>query len=126
MSIERLAVTPRGARSLLLLLVFALASIAVASLTGVSTADADGGQFGILQVYTKQNPRWEAPGRGPHRPTTKPYKPQHLPPEDLPVRGHATGGSRALNRFDVAALVGILVIAYTAEWLASSVRLSPA
>jgi NhaP-type Na+/H+ or K+/H+ antiporter len=82
----------------------------------------------LVLVYTKQNPRWEAPGRGPHKQQlTKPYKPARVPPDSLPPR-HAKRhrGSTMVNPFVVLALSGIVIVALAAEWLSASLRLPPA
>src|SRR5512140_3940500 len=112
-----LIVKSLGTHSLLLLLGATLALTAVEPSVAAPTASAAGGQGALQLVYNKQNPRWEAPGRGSHKPATKPYKPQRQPPENLTPPKHAVRGSRVLNRFVVAALVGVLIIALRAEWL---------
>jgi len=81
----------------------------------------------LVLVYNRQNPRWEAQGRGPHRPVTKPYKPLRQPPENMQPRQHkARHGSQVLNRFVVLALVAVVIAALAAEWLSTSVHLSSA
>jgi len=80
----------------------------------------------LVLIYNKQNPRWEAPGRGPRKQFTKPLKPAHLPPESLPPHRHAGRGSKALNRFVVLALAAVVITAVAAEWLAASLHLPAA
>jgi NhaP-type Na+/H+ or K+/H+ antiporter len=81
----------------------------------------------LFLAYTKQNPRWEAPGHGARRNFTKPYKPLRQPPENIPPKQQrARHGSEVLNRFVVLTLAGIVVLALGAERLSARLHLPSA
>ncbi len=75
-------------------------------------------------AFNTQNPRWEAPQHYPPRQTHKPYRPLHLPPNELPPRQHreiagVTIGAQERALIDLFALA---VVTVAAQWLAASLR----
>lgn len=77
-----------------------------------------------LYAYNRQNPRWEAFGRGSAQKRHKPYRPLHLPPEALPP-GHQRGlfgGQLTPQEHALEGLATILLLTVAAQWIAVRIR----
>ncbi len=76
-------------------------------------------------AFNTQNPRWEAPERYPPRQTHKPYRPLHVPPNELPPHQHReiAGIKMSAEERALVDLLTIAVVITAAQWLAASLRL---
>lgn len=96
----------------------ALAPVFRSSAAGLARAPSGARGATLQYVFNKQNPRWEAPNRGPAHQFHKPYKPLRQPPGNLPARKHrGQHGSLLFSRYVVAALSGVVALGIAAEWL---------
>ncbi|HVM98123.1 MAG TPA: hypothetical protein VMT89_17140 [Candidatus Acidoferrales bacterium] len=73
---------------------------------------------GTAFAFNHQNPKWEAPQQQ-MRKYNKPYRPLHVPPQELPTKAHVGRHTSAASAPRVlASLAGLAAVALLAEWVA--------